>query len=94
MRRDLSILIDESIAVQTVQDKILGMRHELLNKVEIFDIYRGKGVEKGKKSVALSLTFLHPLRTLVDEEIEVMMRQIIDLLCQTLHATFLLNYNS
>ena len=42
---------------------------DLIKEVKIFDVYQGDGVEKGKKSIALGLTWQDPSRTLSDDEI-------------------------
>lgn len=70
VRRDIAIIVDEAVFVQRIKEKMLAESNKLLCNVEIFDIYQGQGVEKGKKSVALNLIFQHTSRTLVDEEID------------------------
>jgi phenylalanyl-tRNA synthetase beta chain len=50
----------------------------LITSVEVFDIYVGKGVEEGKKSVALSVTLQPRDETLTDKDIERISRQIVD----------------
>lgn len=68
--RDVALLMDESVIIGDV----LGIVHEInhhhkkLARVNVFDIYRGKNIGVDKKSVALSLTFQHSERTLVDED--------------------------
>lgn len=68
--RDVAMLVDETVLI----GDILALAHEVnkkhskLARVNVFDIYRGKNIDAGKKSVAFSLTFQHPERTLVDED--------------------------
>ena len=52
---------------------------EWLTEINLFDVYQGKGVEDGHKSVALGLTWQHPSRTLNDEEIN----QLVDAIVAT-----------
>lgn len=69
VRRDLAFLVDESLPVQTLLNTLRTQAGEWLTESRLFDVYRGKGVPQGRKSVALGLTWQHPSRTLNDEEI-------------------------
>tara|TARA_B100000700_G_scaffold295203_1_gene357916 strand:+ start:20879 stop:23260 length:2382 start_codon:yes stop_codon:yes gene_type:complete len=69
VRRDLAMLVDESLPVQSLLDCLREQAGEWLTEINLFDVYQGKGVEDGHKSVALGLTWQHPSRTLNDEEI-------------------------
>ena len=51
---------------------------DLLTNLELFDVYQGEGIEKGKKSLALGLTFQATSSTLKDEEVETIMENVID----------------
>jgi len=70
VRRDLAILIGEETgwaAVETVARRAAG---DALTGLRIFDVYQGEHIEKGQKSIALSLFWQHPERTLGDEEVQ------------------------
>lgn len=69
VRRDLAIIVDRELPAAEIKASITKQAGQLLNKLEIFDIYQGESIEKGKKSVALGLTFQDPSRTLIDTEI-------------------------
>ncbi|SDJ33388.1 phenylalanine--tRNA ligase subunit beta [Billgrantia gudaonensis] len=69
VRRDLAFLVDESLPVQALLDTLRAQAGEWLAECRLFDVYQGKGVPEGRKSVALGLTWQHPSRTLNDEEI-------------------------
>ncbi|WP_043525880.1 phenylalanine--tRNA ligase subunit beta [Litchfieldella xinjiangensis] len=69
VRRDLALLVDDSLPVQHLLDSIRSHAGEWLTELRLFDVYRGKGVEEGDKSLALGLTWQHPSRTLNDDEI-------------------------
>ncbi|WP_254274799.1 phenylalanine--tRNA ligase subunit beta [Halomonas sp. 3H] len=69
VRRDLAFLVDEELPVQALLDTLRGQAGEWLTECRLFDVYQGKGVPEGRKSVALGLTWQHPSRTLNDEEI-------------------------
>ncbi|MFC3285385.1 phenylalanine--tRNA ligase subunit beta [Litchfieldella rifensis] len=69
VRRDLALLVDETLPVQSLLDCLREQAGEWLTELRLFDVYQGKGVAEGHKSVALGLTWQHPSRTLNDEEI-------------------------
>jgi len=77
IRRDLAILVDRTIPTSSIQDTIRNVAGKLLQNVNIFDVYQGKEIATGHKSVALSLTLQHATRTLVDEEVAELMERII-----------------
>ena len=57
-----------------------------MTKVEIFDVYQGKNIEEGHKSLAYSLTFSNPEATLTDEEINRAMDKVTKALIETVGA--------
>lgn len=77
IRRDIAILVEQSIPAQDIQDTIREEAGELLKGLDIFDLYQGKGIEPGQKSIALALTLQHSSRTLVDEEVADVMGRVI-----------------
>lgn len=68
-RRDLALIADESVSFDAVRQCLTKQGGEYLQEVTLFDVYRGQGIESGKKSLAVGLTWQHPSRTLNDEEI-------------------------
>ncbi len=77
VRRDIALIVDRELEAEALQKNIVASAGRLLNKVEIFDIYVGEGIESGKKSVALGLTFQDPSRTLIDEEINQVIERVV-----------------
>ncbi|MBR2778565.1 MAG: phenylalanine--tRNA ligase subunit beta [Firmicutes bacterium] len=67
--RDIALTVAEAIPVGEIRDLILRNGGAILESAELFDVYRGKQIEEGRKSVAFALTFRHPDRTLTDEEV-------------------------
>lgn len=65
--RDLAILVDSDVPAGDVRDAAQDAGGKILRRVEIFDVYRGKQVPDGKKSLALNLVFQAPDRTLTDK---------------------------
>ncbi len=84
---DVAVILDESIPSQKVRDVILKAGEKLLEKVEVFDIYQGKKIPKGKKSLAFSLTFRSLERTLTEEEAKEVFHRVIAVLQSELEAT-------
>ena len=67
--RDVALVLDEAVPHATVVAEIEQNRNKFLEKVELFDIFRGGSIPTGKKSVAYSLTFRAADRTLTDAEV-------------------------
>ena len=78
IKRDISIIIDELIPVADVMMLIRNTATNLLTNLQLFDLYQGEGIEKGKKSLALGLTFQATSSTLKDEEVETIMGNVVD----------------
>lgn len=76
--RDFAFLLEEGVEADKLARAIRAAEKKLITHVEIFDVYQGKGVEPGKKSVAVAVTFQPVEKTLTDEEINALCRQIID----------------
>ena len=68
--RDLSLVCDEAVTVAEIEDVIAANAGKLLRSVKLFDIYRGKGIAEGKKSLAFSLELRADDRTLTDADSE------------------------
>jgi phenylalanyl-tRNA synthetase beta chain len=67
--RDIALILDDKLGSQDVLDFIAGLGQELIEEVDVFDIYRGSPVPAGKKSVALRFTYRSFERNLTDEEV-------------------------
>ena len=68
--RDIAVVCDEAVTVGALTDCIRKAGGKLLREVRLFDIYRGKGIDCGKKSVAFSLSLRADDRTLTDTDSE------------------------
>ena len=86
VERDIAIIVDEKIEVGQIEKIITKKAKKLLEKMQLFDIYRNEKLGENKKSVAYSLIFRDKNRTLSDEEINVVMENIISELQKTLNA--------
>lgn len=67
--RDLALIVEESVPAVQVRDAMAKAGGKLLQKVELFDVYRGEQIPPGKKSLAYTLTYQAVDRTLTDEEV-------------------------
>lgn len=70
VRRDLALLVDDGLPVAELLAEARRQGGSLLQEVVIFDVYRGAGVEAGKKSVALGLVWQDEAETLVDARVD------------------------
>ena len=87
VRRDLAILIDASISARAIEGCIRQASSNILQEVRLFDIYTGKGVDEGLKSVAFGLILQEFSRTLTDEDIDSEIDSIVTALNQNFAAT-------
>ena len=84
-RRDLAFLVDQATDADAVLDLVRSAAGEQLSKLELFDVYHGKGVPEGKKSLALGLTFRDQSRTLDEAEVTAIIGQVVDSLTEKLN---------
>lgn len=67
--RDIALVVDTTTTAKNLAHIIRRAGGKLLTTVKLFDLYEGANVEEGKKSIAFSLTYQDPERTLTDEEV-------------------------
>lgn len=75
--RDIALVMDETTTVGSVLSVICKSGGALLERAEMFDIYRGAQLGDGKKSVAFSLVFRNSERTLTDDDVNPLMQKIL-----------------
>lgn len=80
VRRDLAVLVDEHVSVQSLIDVMLQARAPHVQEVVLFDVYRGPGVEQGKKSLAFRVALQDTQKMLSDAEIEPVIALLVDVL--------------
>jgi phenylalanyl-tRNA synthetase beta chain len=83
--RDIALVVSEAVTHNSVQEIIGGF--PLVTRITLFDVYSGKQVPAGKKSLAYRLIFQSPSHTLTDDEVDKVQRQILDRLSRELGAT-------
>ncbi len=80
VRRDVAVLADESVLVETLLIAMRGVKAPFVEDIGLFDVYRGKGVEQGKKSLAFRVLLQDTQKTLTESEIEPSIAQLVDAL--------------
>ncbi|MDD3192278.1 MAG: phenylalanine--tRNA ligase subunit beta [Oscillospiraceae bacterium] len=75
--RDLALLCDDELPVQSIEKAIRVGAGKLLERIDLFDIYKGQQIPDGKKSVAYNITMRSADRTLNDEDVEKAMGKIL-----------------
>jgi phenylalanyl-tRNA synthetase beta chain len=78
VRRDLALLLDQSLTFAQIKDLAFRTESQLLTKVDLFDVYEGKQVAEGKKSYAVSFILQDAQATLTDERIDLIMKKLMD----------------
>ena len=85
-QRDLSFVVDEEITSSSITNEILTKAGSDLKEINLFDIYTGKGISKGKKSLTYSLNWQAKNRTLTDDEIDKIIERIVSFLSKKFNA--------
>jgi phenylalanyl-tRNA synthetase beta chain len=70
IERDIAIILDDSLTSAAVLEGLSAYPSGFIEKVELFDYYRGKNIPQGKKSLGCRITYRSLERTLTDEEVE------------------------
>lgn len=68
--RDIALVVNKETAAGALEKIIIEAGSPLLKEVRVFDLYEGENLAPGKKSIAFSLKYYDPERTLTDEEVE------------------------
>jgi phenylalanyl-tRNA synthetase beta chain len=85
--RDIALVVDENVVAGELQKTIIEAGGKLLKEVTIFDVYKGDRLPDGKKSIAFSLRYYDPERTLTDEEVTAVHEKVIQAVEQQFGAT-------
>lgn len=86
VRRDLSLVLDQSISFDEIRKMVLNTEKRLIRDIIAFDVYEGENLPAGKKAYALGFTLLDEAKTLTDEEIDKTMTRLMTAFEQTLGA--------
>jgi phenylalanyl-tRNA synthetase beta chain len=73
VRRDLAVVVDETLTFSQLRESVTVAASSLLQEIKVFDVYRGGGIESGRKSVGLGLIFQDKSTTLTDADVDAVM---------------------
>lgn len=78
VHRDFAFIVDESVKAGDILRAAKGADKQLISDVSLFDVYRGKGVDEGQKSLAIDVTLMPKDTTLTDADIEAVSAKVIE----------------
>jgi phenylalanyl-tRNA synthetase beta chain len=87
MSRDIALVLDEAVKHEDVVALIGKANPQNLESFGLFDVYQGKGIEKGKKSLAYTFVYRSDKQTLTDKKVNKVHQKLTDFLCQKLDAS-------
>ena len=76
--RDLSFIVNKSIASSSIENVIKSAAGKFFKDIEIFDVYEGKGIEEEEKSIAISVSWQSTKQTLKDSDIDSAVERIVN----------------
>ena len=82
MSRDVAVVADDTQDVGPVMDAFAAAGGELVTGVKLFDVYRGKHLAQGKKSIAFSVQYRSVERTLTDKEVDMVHQKAVSAICE------------
>ncbi len=86
VRRDLSVEVPETVSAQAMLDTLKACAQRYVSEVALFDVYRGKGIDSDKKSIAFRVLMQDTDRTLTDAEVEAAIGQMLQVLQEQFQA--------
>jgi phenylalanyl-tRNA synthetase beta chain len=85
--RDFAFLVDQKVTAADIIRAAQAADKALIETVDVFDLYEGKGVPEGKKSLAIAVTLQPREKTLLDAEIDAVAKRIVDEVSKMTGAT-------
>lgn len=87
LRRDFAFIVDADVSAESILKLAQGSQKDLIERVDVFDVYAGKGIEPGKKSIAITVMLQPREKTLTDAEIEGISNSIVKAVADKTGAT-------
>ncbi|MCI0748103.1 MAG: phenylalanine--tRNA ligase subunit beta [Verrucomicrobia subdivision 3 bacterium] len=87
IRRDVAMIVPESTPHESVLNTVKKLKPANLERVDLFDVFRGQNIPPGQKSMAYAFTYRNPERTLTDEEVNAAHEKVIEQFRKELQAT-------
>jgi len=84
--RDMAVVVDHGLELQELLDALSAHRPAIVNDIRLFDVYVGRGVEVGKKSLAFRIVMQDTRKTLLEAEVDAAMQQLVAYLRQVFAA--------
>ncbi|MBA2660220.1 MAG: phenylalanine--tRNA ligase subunit beta [Nitrosospira sp.] len=83
IRRDIAVVVPENITAQAMLESMRNEYSSIISEISLFDVYQGKGVENGKKSLAFRVLLQDTEKTLTDAEADLVIKKLVNILeCQ------------
>ena len=86
VRRDISVEVDAKVEAQTMLEAMQKSAPAIVSEMTLFDVYRGKGIDSDKKSVAFRILLQDTLKTLTDTEVDAAIRRLVQVLQEKFEA--------
>ena len=80
VRRDIAVIVDEQVNVQSMLDALANQSPPAVADLTLFDVYRGKGVDLGKKSLAFRVLLQDTQKTFTDDEADAVVSSLVRIL--------------
>jgi phenylalanyl-tRNA synthetase beta chain len=87
VERDFAFVVDAKVTAEEIVRAAKGAERALIETVSVFDVYEGKGVPEGKKSIAIAIRLQPNDRTLTDVEIDAIGQKIVAAVAKSVGAT-------
>ncbi|MDX2457022.1 MAG: phenylalanine--tRNA ligase subunit beta [Gammaproteobacteria bacterium] len=87
IRRDLAVVVDAGLQTEALQAAVREVAGDLLQEMVVFDVYQGRGIESGRKSIAFGLILQDNSRTLAEQDIEAVVANVTGRLAKKFGAT-------
>lgn len=86
VRRDIAVVVADSVSVQALLEGMQAEKSSIVAEISLFDVYRGKGMENGKKSLAFRVLLQDTEKTLTDAEADLVIAKLLDTLQSQFNA--------
>ena len=87
VERDIALLVDKGVTLHDILESVKALKARLVEKVDAFDQYEGKGIEEGKKSLGIRIRYRSLDETLTDEEVNTLHQSILSSVVEKVGAT-------
>ena len=86
VRRDIAVIVDANVSLQSILEDLRTKKPRQVTEIALFDLYQGKGVDSGQKSLAFRVLLQDTQKTMTDAEAEAAIAQLVQILHQKYHA--------